>query len=961
MLDPNAPRRQDQRGNQREKLAISNPYHRLCDAKSRPRRPLLRGAVLALFFAFLAAACSDEVKVGDGAVGQQDCPQIRERSDGGCCQQGHRYEFAVDACVAVGPAECAATVLEEGHVCVPSWCWDWQSDEDGSTCAAWSEDCWPVGRRCTPQEIAAGAGCKAGWWPAPGPSVGETTCVPAGEVASAADSVVVDDDGLPTRSDKVPTPPSWCHGAAGGGVGCTEKESECPLRSIPCPPALDDDVQHCQAGQAPIGDKCEPAGVPWTCPPGFIVDAAEPVPKGELSVCKPDPADCGDGPWGPLVDDGKTIFVDDSAATGGDGSIAKPFLDLAAVVASAPAGWTIAIAGGTYTTPLNIDRALNLRGRCAAMVHVHTQVSEPSIRVVGTAGDLPVRIEGMTLSGDDFAIYTGGALDLRVRRVFVNKATSAALVAKGAFARMTVEQSLIQRTQPESQSGQHGLGAYALGVARMTLRQVRLSTNHDAGVKVVGPATWLQMEQVLIDGAPATVPAKAAGMGLHAFERARVDGTGLRISGAHVVGAVFSGEGTHGRLVGARIDHTRAGAAKTETYGVSVQLGARLDLEGGRLDDNVVRGLAVMSKGSQAVLVGALVEGMAAGPGNLGGHGIVVHDQAALQVHHSWLRNNTFGGLLAHGSGTTLLARSTEVAGNGVLGVAVGAGAKARLEMMRIADSRLEPTGGGGFGVWAAGGAHIDLLGGVVVANRQVGIRPAGAGTRLRMAGTLVAATRFGEAESMGQGVWAQSGASVELVGVRAVGNRTTGIGASGAGSSLHAVGTLVDDTGRSPAEAYGQGAMIAMGATGTFTSAWLVGNSAAGVAFYGGSGTVEGSVIRRTLASIYAPATSAVVELADGIVVHDQGTVQVRGSLLAGNKRAGLLATGGVDVKLSGSVVVGSVFGLASQAGASVQASDNAMFDNSLRNRATDNALPVAPAPPTIVKPPSQEPAAGP
>ncbi len=89
--------------------------------------------------------------------------------------------------------------------------------------------------------------------------------------------------------------------------------------------------------------------------------------EGELhdgETCVPEA--CGMTPWGDVEG---TIFVDEAAAEGGDGTEAAPFQTIGAAVAVAGTDDVVAVAAGTYKEKLALtDRDLTLAGRCSALV-----------------------------------------------------------------------------------------------------------------------------------------------------------------------------------------------------------------------------------------------------------------------------------------------------------------------------------------------------------------------------------------------------------------------------------------------------------------------------------------------------------------------------------------------------------------------------------------------------------------
>ncbi|HMY76624.1 MAG TPA: hypothetical protein PLQ88_32695, partial [Blastocatellia bacterium] len=110
-----------------------------------------------------------------------------------------------------------------------------------------------------------------------------------------------------------------------------------------------------------------------------------------------------------------TIYVDDSAAPGGDGSQATPFQTIAAGVTAVLPGGIVNVADGTYVENPAIGKSLSLIGANAGTAGAATRVAESIIRtngnqtaVVGvTAAN--VTINGFTIDGDDPGV-TGAAL-----------------------------------------------------------------------------------------------------------------------------------------------------------------------------------------------------------------------------------------------------------------------------------------------------------------------------------------------------------------------------------------------------------------------------------------------------------------------------------------------------------------------------------------------------------------------
>ena len=146
-----------------------------------------------------------------------------------------------------------------------------------------------------------------------------------------------------------------------------------------CVPRFDD----CGEGEiAELGGGCAVVGVPVDgCAPGFTHDGnggcrptlpAESCKAGTMAVpgdetCA-EVAPCGTETFGAIPDAPGTAFVDPAAAAGGIGSKSAPFASIAAALATSAS--TVALAAGTYTGDLVLDRSVTLVGRCPSKVTI---------------------------------------------------------------------------------------------------------------------------------------------------------------------------------------------------------------------------------------------------------------------------------------------------------------------------------------------------------------------------------------------------------------------------------------------------------------------------------------------------------------------------------------------------------------------------------------------------------------
>ena len=245
----------------------------------------------------LLGACDDPA-TSEGATDSPDvvgvdttpCPDQRLQADGGCCAVGSLYNYLTDSCDSVGPPECAAVMASDPSACQPLWCGDWL-DDDGAACGKDLDPCWLKGRTCTADELAAGLGCKAGWWPKPGAA---SPCVQVGTGPTLAGPLTGKEPqeyGLPPIAPlpKLVTP-SWCwdHRDA-KGQPCEPGPPDCVQVPRRCAEGGAD--AGCMAGWwSPTGEpgKCVLAGVPWVCPPGFVGDPQHKDSVPGLPACVPD-------------------------------------------------------------------------------------------------------------------------------------------------------------------------------------------------------------------------------------------------------------------------------------------------------------------------------------------------------------------------------------------------------------------------------------------------------------------------------------------------------------------------------------------------------------------------------------------------------------------------------------------------------------------------------------------------
>jgi uncharacterized protein DUF1565 len=223
---------------------------------------------------------------------------------------------------------------------------------------------------------------------------------------------------------------AWLAGA------CGAEETELPVPVTPTGCAVGDSVTPtgscCPPATLPRDDgSCLAAGIPpEACAPGFEPDdrgGCEPVlPRapcdpGQLAL----PGDascheimpCGAAPYGDIAVTADTKHVDAAYAGGqNDGTAAHPFTTIQAAIDAAAPGGLVAVAAGSYTEDIDIDRSIQVRGRCPSMVDL---VGQGAVSAVLVHADGAV-FAGMAVTGPTIGVVVSGAVDARLESLWVH-------------------------------------------------------------------------------------------------------------------------------------------------------------------------------------------------------------------------------------------------------------------------------------------------------------------------------------------------------------------------------------------------------------------------------------------------------------------------------------------------------------------------------------------------------------
>ncbi len=895
-------------------------------------------AFAAWVFAF--AACSDPVTTGgagaDPTTSGPVCHALQRRPDDSCCPLGHFYLHADNECVAVGPPECADAAFSDPAGCVPRWCWSGESESGGGCDPVIDDDCRVIGRLCTPDELATGAGCGAGEAP---DSDASGSCVPTGFFAGSG--VPKDWDGdaatlppVPPLDETIPpgVPPLTPLPDVEDTFFCRDEATAEPHFCSEAETAV---CQRAADGSLPDPDRCVYVGVPWAsryCPPGFVVDSAAKVDDGQLPACKPDPADCPDGEYAGLGASAANVFVH---VTKGDdtwpGTMALPVRSVAKALALTPAGGTVAVAPGTYTGSVTIAKAVTLRGHCAAQVSLVGDAGISAMAIGSPAAAGEVSVHGLRIGGPGYGVQVTPGLTAHLERVVVS-GTRLFGVLVDAGGVLNGESLVIEGTLPRQSDGVFGRGVSVETGSRATLKDVRLRANAGGGFFAAGVGSELVGDRILIDGTLAQQGDGAGGYGGGIWSGAHVALQDARVSRNRNSGLAIGTAAASLTATRLLVDHTLPQLSDgSGGWAIGVTATAQVDLHEVRLSANRDSGIIVEENAQvldgQHVLVDHTQARLSDGEA---GRGVQALSGARVALRDVRLSTNREVGLVASDVGTevtvdrllvdgTLPSQSDKSSGmgadiidgarvvlrdarltaNAFVGVFVDGG---ELDAAALVIDHTGPDasdGTSGDGLMATNGANVVLRAARMSQNRNVALACSGAGTRVVATALVVDGTLPQQSDhEFGRAIGVQFGADLQIRTGRLSANRETGLLSLGAGSRVSAVGVLIDGTlPQASDDAAGVGAIAQAGGELDLSGAHLVANRKAGLFALAGTVRLAGVTIADTEvqasdqtggAGMWLTAASQVAVLASRLrgnhslaLAADKSAVVVRNSVL--------------------------------------------------------------------------------
>ena len=538
-----------------------------------------------------------------------------------------------------------------------------------------------------------------------------------------------------------------------------------------------------------------------------------------MPACTPDPSACPPDPFGGVADAAKTVFVDAAATATPTGQRAAPFPTVAQAVAALPAGGTVVVGAGQYATAVVTAVPIDLRGRCAALTHVWATPDGPAWRIKGSAASGSA-VRGITFSGSHIGLYVDASATAQVSGVFFDHCRQYGMVvAKGG--QVAASDIVIADTLPNPQD-HAGRAIWLSAGGQLHLTRARLHHNRDVALVAEGAGTVLDAAALVIDATQpqATDGLTGRGMDVSAGAVATLDNVALL--GNHETALRATDPGT-------MVTATRIVAAGTQAalgnglagVGVHARSGATVTVDGAVLVGNRMAGVTAVGAGTQVTVHNALIDanggGAAVGEAGLG---VAGYSGAMIQITGSRAHGNSGFGVVANGPGTVLQLGRVVVDGT----LAPG------------------PANGFGPGIAVQAGAHVQLAGVRLSANRGNGLAVAESGSSATIAGLVVDVTLPDAATAKpGVGVAVSEGAQLTGTDLRCSGNLGIGVGATSAGTLVQVKRALIDGTrSEGVAGVTGFGVDVILGATVRLSDSRCTDNRGYGVLVSGAGSAAD-------------------------------------------------------------------------------------------------------------------------
>lgn len=295
-------------------------------------------------------------------------------------------------------------------------------------------------------------------------------------------------------------------------------------------------------------------------------------------------------------------------------------------------------------------RSARLHGN--RLAGVAAQLAGAHAQLVATLIDGTRAQEKDGTRGVGVLVQSGASAQLVGVRISDNQTAGVLVTLAGAKLEATA--LIVDGTRPQPVDGVNGVGVAAQVGASLTLRDVRLSDNRQAGLDVSGAGTLVQASRVLV---ASTLPSDDnPASGVNVTTGARLALQGARVSGSVGYGLSVVSAASVIEATDVLIDQTEGRALDGRLgYGAVAAIGGHLRLTGVRISRSAAAGL-VVSDGARVTARGLLVD---RGRGRLldgyWGVGAVLQKSGEIDLQGSRLWKNRMAGVIARGSSKAAL------------------------------------------------------------------------------------------------------------------------------------------------------------------------------------------------------------------------------------------------------------------------------------------------------------------
>ncbi len=516
-------------------------------------------------------------------------------------------------------------------------------------------------------------------------------------------------------------------------------------------------------------------------PPTLSIDSALRCADGEIASgteCVPEA--CGSEPWGALETEPNTVYVDASAASGGDGNVKTPFARISDGIGSIGGdGGVVAVAAGTYFETIRLDsdhNGIRVAGRCSELVTVDASTGESDGGGVSVDGGLMTtwKLSGMTVTragtagiyqdggglylqdimvvdNPDYGILSfGGSLHMSDSVVQNNHDIGLALLGSA-----TVERSIIADTQLNG-AGENGVGIAVVQGAHLVATDVVVERNHKYGIVVSAASALLDGCQIL-DVAP--VADGGEGRGIEVQEGGDLIAYDTTVQNSSEVAISVSASTVH--IERSSILDTRPGHTVSE--GINVREGSDLTAIDSTIQGFSTIGLLISE--SSVTLQGCEVLDTSPDASGEYGRGVEIQDGGDLTATDTLIARN-------HDAGVFLLESS------------------AVLERCRVSETRLNGDGEGGDGIYLMEGSSVLVTDGSISDNHSTGVF--GSASTVTLDGSEVRDNWPDSRGNYGRGIEVQEDSHLTVVDSVIESNHDAGIVVDE--SVLYAAGSAIQD-----------------------------------------------------------------------------------------------------------------------------------------------------------------------